>query len=931
MKLTVITATKPATLSKRFELVSGKLVRHPGGALVEGKADQRTVSVSDLRALLSSLTPSQALTFGVSAHEKARLVTQDALSKTRSGNGSMPTIARDREHFSWPEGAGYMMIDHDPAGGAPMSKEELLGALYQVCPGLESSPHVWAASASSGIYRADTGEELRGVMGQRLYIPVSHAGDIPRAGGVLFARLFLAGFGRFEVSKSGQMLERSIIDAAVWQPERLDFAGGARCGAGLEQRRPAPEAFNPDAPLLDTGTLADLTADERKRLADIKAELRIAKEPEARAQRERWIEERVTQALKGTGKKQTREHLRDVYRRAVEQGRLLADFELHSEKHGAVTVGQVLDNPDRFHNTRFADPLEPEYGNDRRIAFVSLRTAGRPYIYSHAHGGARYALHRAVQTIQIQPGELPRIAERTLELMRLDGCVYDHGKLMTRITGGCSYAVTSEWLAYYLGGLVAFQKYNGRSKKNEPADCPERLSRIILGMAGHWGLPELQSLVTIPTITPEGRVIQEDGFDLETGFYLHFQCQEDWLPVPDTPTEAQVKAAVQAPFRPFRDFPFETGVDRGVCLAAALTAVAQANIALKPGVAIDAPAPGSGKTKLAECFSILAGGIGAVNPPPETEKEMEHVLVQQILDCAPVLILDNVNRILSSASLCAYMTGITYRGRVLGAQLYVAGRPGMVVITGNALTTAEDMNRRFLRLRIDPQCEKPQERTFDIDPPAYVREHRLKLVHAALTILRASVLSDFPANEKRLGSYEQWSDFVRRAVLWVGAKGWLEVGDPIKSIDENLKNDPNTEKLGRLLNAWLERFGEDGATVPNAQKQALKDDDFRQILLEVAKKDGAIDSRRLGEFIRRRVARIVDGLRFRGGEKRQGYAVWVAERAAKKRESEQSRDSHLYTSRENASDIFPNVLCADFSDSRDSHTEELKRAGWEAF
>lgn len=224
------------------------LAKHPGGHLVEGVAKRLTPTLEQFVELLGWMKPRQALCFGTFAGTAESLVVSQKHLRKRQNNTKGLVIARDREHFSWPEGPGVLMLDYDPEPGkTPYSRDDLLRVLYSAWPALESAPHIWAASASSCIHRIDTGEELRGLNGQRVYIPVLDATDIPRTGFVLSQRLWLAGHGRYDVSKSGALLERSIIDGAVWQPERLDFSGGAFCGAGLEQRRPKPILFNTGA------------------------------------------------------------------------------------------------------------------------------------------------------------------------------------------------------------------------------------------------------------------------------------------------------------------------------------------------------------------------------------------------------------------------------------------------------------------------------------------------------------------------------------------------------------------------------------------------------------------------------------------------------------------------------------------------------------
>ena len=115
IQLTIITARRPSRLSKRFRLgPNGELLRETGGALVAGTA--RRVEVADLTefaAGLASLTPAQALTYGVSAHAVANLVPKADLAR-EDLHSDLPLIARTREHFRWPEGPGILMLDHDP-------------------------------------------------------------------------------------------------------------------------------------------------------------------------------------------------------------------------------------------------------------------------------------------------------------------------------------------------------------------------------------------------------------------------------------------------------------------------------------------------------------------------------------------------------------------------------------------------------------------------------------------------------------------------------------------------------------------------------------------------------------------------------------------------------------------------------------------------
>ena len=364
-------------------------------------AEKLTVTLADFAALLPTLKPNQACSYGIAGHDAARVVVADAV--TQASNGDTPIIARTRDFFAWPAGAGILMLDYDaPKDNAPLLDcRQLRDALAMACLPLDSAPAVWRPSASSCIH-VKSGAELRGIRGQRLYLPVVDASDIERAGKVLFDRLWLAGYGRYELSGSGAWLVRSPIDASVFQPERLDFCGGAAVGAGLEQRLPDPVIFNSDAPYLDTrAALPDLDTDELARLADLRGAAKTPLLAEQARVKALWVAARVDQrlaTLPEPARAAARPRFEATYREAVEGGRLAADFELTVKTKGRkvarrITVADALADKATWHDATCLDPMEPDYpdGAGRFVGWLNL-VHKPPYITSQAHGGTRYHL-----------------------------------------------------------------------------------------------------------------------------------------------------------------------------------------------------------------------------------------------------------------------------------------------------------------------------------------------------------------------------------------------------------------------------------------------------------------------------------------------------------------------------------------------------------
>jgi hypothetical protein len=242
--LTLITnSTGPAT--KTFSLdADGKLVKKSAAQIVRGEARRVAVSgVAGLLNLVKGLSSNEALVYGLADVNPARIVTQ----RRRALNGSAGAVCRDEKTFHFAEGLpGVLMLDYDPQPDHPAkSREELDAIICAAMPELAAVERAWRASSSAFIYRSD-GTELIGSGGWRGFAIVDDASVIPALGAELYRRLWAAGHGYLQTSKSGARLDRTLIDASVWQASRLDFVAAPIMGAGLERRPPAELIFPGD-------------------------------------------------------------------------------------------------------------------------------------------------------------------------------------------------------------------------------------------------------------------------------------------------------------------------------------------------------------------------------------------------------------------------------------------------------------------------------------------------------------------------------------------------------------------------------------------------------------------------------------------------------------------------------------------------------------
>ena len=155
--------------------------------------------------------------------------------------------------------------------------------------------------------------------------------------------------------------------------------------------------------------------------------------------------------------------------------------------------------------------------------------------------------------------------------------------------------------------------------------------------------------------------------------------------------------------------------------------------------------------------------------------------------------------------------------------------------TGNRITLAPDMARRCLHVRLQCNEEKPHLREGFRYPNLtdHVRRQRGELLSAALTILKAYAVAEKPAVDLAAwGSFEEWSQTVRGAIVWCG------LPDPAQTrgeLEEEAEEGVTEHAL--LLEGWhqlqLATGREDGMTVKEAVAFLKSDPPTAPLLREV--------------------------------------------------------------------------------------------------
>jgi hypothetical protein len=865
---TEIDASAPKTVTKRFGLRDGGVYKETVANIYQGHMRIcRGVNPNEFVTALKALKSNQCFAYGQPPYEAALLPEKKWIELGRPSDA----LPRTNEVFSWPEGAGVLLLDYDAPkdGSATLTQDELIGLLRQACPRIDQSQIVWWPSTSSFIYERD--KEINGLRGQRIYLFVHNAQDIPRAGKALNDRLWALGHGRFEVSKSGSLLERPIFDGSVWQPNRIDFAAGAECLDGLEQRRGEPLIVGAEFKPLDTASaIPDLSAKEKQACAEAKAQAKALLSNDAALARDEWVEARIDEMITANPRAK-RDECKAQVSRAVDRRELMGDWPLEVLDGGQVintTVGEVLDHVERFHGLKTRDPLEPDYDGGRWVGKLYLYSA-RPILNSFAHGGVKFRLTRQPLRIEAVRGKAAETTDALLQVLRRAPDMFDFGnELVLVAAGGKVYPLNEHGLRHEAGKQTQFWGWRKtpHGMVEELLDPPAAVCKSVLSMGDRRGLKPLSAVITAPTLRPDGSVISKPGYDSETGL-LFEMVGDSAIAIDEFPSHEQAIKALEFLWYPFAQFPFATELDRAVHLAAVITAAVRPILPTAPAFGYDAPVQGSGKTLLARCVGVLTDGQEPSVWPHTAGRDDEEVrkrLFTVLRSGARSLIWDNVIGVFDSAALASCLTSPTYSDRILGASLSsTVPNRAVFVLTGNNLTLAGDLPRRVLVCRIDPETEKPFARKFDLDPVGFCRIHRQRMIASALTLIRATLTHGRQdAGAGRLASFEDWDTWVRQAVIYANELWPQQFGDVMHVVTAAQSTDPEQEMLSALLVAWHNEFGSSQVTTAEVLQRANKGLDSP--LLDAIREFSThqqVTQRGLGRMLRFRADRICGGMK----------------------------------------------------------------------
>lgn len=493
--------------------------------------------------------------------------------------------------------------------------------------------------------------------------------------------------------------------------------------------------------------------------------------------------------------------------------------------------------------------------------------------------------------VLLEEGQRPQSIDDVLAALDFPGNLfYQQGGRLVRVTqiatapgaaregdihrpdgGTVTAPVDARWLAVELDRLIRFRRK--RYGEWVDTDCPMWLAEAII-TRGEWpaNVPVLRGLVGAPLLRPNGLSVLPParGYDPESGFYLTIAPPADYTEPPDRPTRADALAALETLKECISTWPFVSDADHAAAVAAIITAILRRLFPAAPIFVITAYAAGTGKSTLADVLAIIANNRRApVMAYPDDQAELEKRLSALILAGESMVVLDNIECLVRSSYLCQISTQPAVTIRPLFSATTVAMPTDITVIMdGNNVSLAGDVTRRANTIRLDAGTERPDRRVFDRDPLAYVRQHRGRLITAALTVVRAYIAAGCPAVDATpYGSFGDWDRWVRRPLLWLGA------ADPLGAADAMRDEDPDLAAMRGLYSAWWDCYADAEKSAADVIRDARSGahrldggDDYRDLrdALQLALGD-RIDPRTLGYWLRRHRGRIIDKRKVEAG------------------------------------------------------------------
>ena len=367
---------------KFYRGADGSIHKQSNGLFTNGRVKRfEAPSSVALAELIKALKPTDALCLGV---PKDDIPSSAVTTRHRSDHLrkiGINCITRTKENFAFPEGEGWLLIDYDdkgipePTHAAIKANGGVFQILLRLWPELERGDFIIKPSSSAGVYLAGT--QPSNTAGFHMFVRLRNASQVPKALKALHAKCWDCGLGYHLISKSGQQLDRSIVDVSVGSPERLIFTADPILLDGI--KRTQVETIQHSGVALNAPGLPISAAWTLSRDIDRQNGIESAK-----SIRDNFMEQQAERHVEEHGT--TLPEARAIVRSRI-RGRVLSDNDvLETVANGLQSVGEILDTLKPSDVLPCADPIEGREYNPTAASVIWQFGHKHPALVSHAHG-----------------------------------------------------------------------------------------------------------------------------------------------------------------------------------------------------------------------------------------------------------------------------------------------------------------------------------------------------------------------------------------------------------------------------------------------------------------------------------------------------------------------------------------------------------------
>ncbi len=325
----------------------------------------------------------------------------------------------------------------------------------------------------------------------------------------------------------------------------------------------------------------------------------------------------------------------------------------------------------------------------------------------------------------------------------------------------------------------------------------------------HSRVPRLDAIVRVPVITADGSVLGGSGYVAEAHILQIVDASVMGVvsSLPQKPSvEVRRRALAFVLEEVLGDFPLARLSDRAHALSLLLLPLVRHLVSgPTPLHLVEAPSEGTGKSLLADVVSVVATGRRSQPTPlPLREEELRKKLTAVLLGAPNLVLFDNVNHAIDSASLAAILASVRWNDRLLGQskQLSMPNR-AIWIATANNPCLSREIARRTVRIRLDAGVEQPwlRDEFRHADLIGWLKSERARVIAALLTLIRGWLANGRVEGTVRLGSFESWSSVVGGVLASAGVDGFLADRHEQHSVV-----DPEEGDWEALVTAWHEAY-----------------------------------------------------------------------------------------------------------------------------